>query len=256
MRLLSVFVTAAIVMLGLVGAVALAGAPALAQEEPTRQTFEYREITGPEATPDRTPAPGQGTREVQQSTDCPGAEVLDTVGPTEEDLIIGPFRITGESFRLTYETTDADQSGFPFFDVTVLDEARREVGGRVIFEEGTQREVVGGGPGSFTIEARSEDLKYTITAEDCTAGDNPGPPGPPSGGSGDGGQPVPTDPIPEDQYESDVDPPNEDDVIDDTVSDEPLPDTGGASLLGPAVFGLTCVFAAFALLRPVIRRDP
>jgi hypothetical protein len=245
MRQLSAYLTAAIMMFGLVGAFALAIAPAGAQEGPTRQTLESREITGPEATPDRTPAPGQDTREVQQSTDCPGAEVVGTVGPTEDDLIIGPFRITGERFRLTYETTDADESGFPFFDVTVLDEAGREVGGRVIFEEGTQREVVGGGPGSFTIEARSEDLKYEITAEDCTGGGN----------ANGGGQPLPRDPVPEEQYQSDVDPPNED-VIDDTISDEPLPDTGGASLLGSVAFGLICVFAAFALLRPVIRRNP
>jgi hypothetical protein len=248
MRVSSVFLTAAIMMLGLVGAVALAGTTATAQEGPTRQTFETREIRGPEATPERTtqaPAPEQGNGEVQATTDCPGVEVLDTIGPTEDDLIIGPFRITGERFRLTYETTDADESGFPFFDVTVLDEAGREVGGRVIFEEGTQREVVGGGPGSFTIEARSEDLKYEITAEDCTGGGN----------ANDGGQPLPRDPVPEEQYQSDVDPPNED-VIDDTISDEPLPDTGGASLLGSVAFGLICVFAAFALLRPVIRRNP
>ena len=44
----------------------------------------------------------------QASAECPGAEVLETVGPTEDDLVIGPFPITGESFRLTYETTDAD----------------------------------------------------------------------------------------------------------------------------------------------------
>lgn len=257
MRLLSVFITTAIVMFGLVGVAAFDGAEA--QGESTRQTFESRELKGPRATPERTPptrTPEQSARDSQASTECPGAEVIGSTGPTEEDLMIGPFRVAGDKFRLTYETTDADESGLPFFDVTVLDEARDEVGGRVIFDEGVEREIVVAGPGSFTIEARSEDLMYTITAEDCTGGDNPGPSGPPSGGSGDGQQPVPTDPIPEDQYESDVDPPNEDDVIDDTVSNEPLPDTGGTSLLGPVVFGFICICAAFALLRPVIRRDP
>jgi hypothetical protein len=129
--------------------------------------------------------------------------------------------------------------------VTVLDEARDEVGGQVIFDEGIVREIVVASPGRFTIEARVEDLKYKITGEDCTG----------TGSGGGGRQPVPTDPVPEDQYRSDVDPPEEDDVIDDTISDRPLPDTGGAPLLGLAVFAFICVSAGFVLLRPVIRRN-
>jgi hypothetical protein len=37
--------------------------------------------------------------------------------------------------------------------------------------------------------------------------------------------------------------------------DEPLPNTGGVPLFGVGFFGFLCVFAAFALLRPAIRRD-
>jgi len=263
MRPLSAFLTAAIMMLGLVGAFALGGEAAGAQEETTQQTFESREITNSSATaaasttPSPSPEPSDG--DPRAGTECQGAEVLDTVGPTDEDLILGPFDITGESFRLTYETTDADASGFPFVDVTVLDEANNEVGGRVIFEEGKEQEIVGGGPGSFTLEARAEDLQYTITVEDCTGGDEPGPPTPPpddSGGDdgpGNDGQPVPRNPVPEDRFRTDVDPEN--DVIHNTVSDEPLPNTGGVPLLGLGFFAFICVFAAFALLRPVIRRD-
>ena len=246
MRLLHLVLTAQIMTFGLVGAAVLVGTAAGAQEESTGQAFESREMTGPENTTQQTPTPERSTGDVQASTECPGAVVVGSTGPTDEGLIIGPFSITGEMFRLTYETTDADESGLPFFDITVLDEEGNEVGGQVIFEEGTVREVVRAGPGNFTIEARSEDLKYKITGEDCTGG-----------GSGGGGrQAIPTDPIPEDQYKTDVDPPDEDDVIPDTVSDEPLPNTGGGPLLGLAVFGLICIFAAFALLRPVIRRDP
>ncbi|CAN5865236.1 hypothetical protein BH18ACT11_BH18ACT11_26490 [soil metagenome] len=247
MRLLNIVLTAAIVMFGLAGAAAFDGTAAGAQEKSTRQTFETREITGSGATPERatrTPTPEQSTRDAKANNGCPGARVIGTVGPTEKDLIIGPFSITGEKFRLTYETTDADNTGVPFFDVTVLDEARKEVGGQVIFDEGIVRETVVASPGRFTIEARAEDLKYKITAEDCTG----------TGSGGDGRQPIPTDPVPQDQYKSDVDPP-EDDVIDNTVSDEPLPDTGGIPLLGPAVFGFIFVSAGFVLLRPVIRRN-
>ena len=183
MRLLSASATAAIITFVLLAT--LGGTAALAQEQSTRQAFQTREITGPEATPENTTqTPASEQRDAQASAGCPGATVIDTVGPTDDDLLIGPFRISGKSFRLTYETTDVDQSGLPFFDVTVLDAAGNEVGGRVIFKEGIQREIVRAGPGNFTIEARAEDLKYKLTAEDCTGGANPGPPNPPPGGSG------------------------------------------------------------------------
>ena len=48
---------------------------------------------------------------------------------------------------------------------------------------------------------------------------------------------------------------NPDDVVDNTTSDKPLPNTGGVPLLGLGVLGSICVFTAFALLRPVIRRN-
>jgi hypothetical protein len=84
-----------------------------------------------------------------------------------------PIPITGDSFRLTYETTNADESGLPFLDVTVLDQAGKGVGGRVIFEEGIQREIVRASPGRFDIKTTVDDLKYTLTIEDCTGDGNP-----------------------------------------------------------------------------------
>ncbi len=219
MRLLSVFIATAILTCGLVAA------------------FGYTAAVAQE----------QNNAGAQASAGCQGPEVVGTVGPTDKDLVIGPFAITGKTFRLVYETTDADESGFPFFDVTVLDAARNQVGGQVIFDEGTRTEIVRGGPGSFTIEARAEDLKYKLTAEDCT-GSNSGGPNPAPGGGG-----VDQRPVPEGQYKSDVDPPNENNVIDNTVSDKPLPNTGGVPLLG--FLGFVCVSAAFALLGPMIRRD-
>jgi hypothetical protein len=105
----------------------------------------------PESTT-RAPDPEQGAREGQANAECPGAVPIDTVGPTDKDLEIGPFTVTGDSFRMTYKTTNAD-------------------------------------------------------------------------------------------------------VIDDTISDEPLPNTGGVPLLGVGFFGFICIYAAFAVLRPVIRRD-
>ena len=196
----------------------------------------------PESTT-RAPDPEQGAREGQANAECPGAVPIDTVGPTDKDLEIGPFTVTGDSFRMTYKTTNADESGLPFFDVTVLDQAGKEVGGRVIFEVGVQQEIVRASPGRFKIEAIADDLEYTLTVEDCTGE------GTPSGGSGGGGGPAS-----DNQYGNDGEPPGED-VIDDTISDEPLPNTGGMPLLGVGFFGFICIYAAFAVLRPVIRRD-
>jgi hypothetical protein len=250
MRLLSVlFVVAAVALVAALGAVAAAA-------QSTGQTFETLATTGPESTlettgpnsttPTPSPSPEQNAGDAQANTACPGAELIASVGPTDEDLITRqPFLITGESFRLTYETTDADESGLPFVDVTVLDEAGKEVGGRVIFEEGIQQEIVRASPGRFDFETTAEDLKYKLTIEDCTGKENP-----PSRN-----QPVPTAPNPDNQHRRDIDPPNEDNVIDDTVSDRPLPDTGGVPLLGLGVFGFICVGAGFLLLGPVIRRN-
>ncbi len=278
MRLLNIALTAAIIMFALVGATALGGTTAGAQQEPTQQALESRETTGPEVTSQSTaqlptsehsgaqnaqPASmdqqdpnAEEAGNVQASTECPGAEVVDVIGPTSKDLRIGPFPITGEKFRLTYETSDLDTSGLPFFDVTVLDEEGNEVGGRIIFDAGTEREIVGEGPGNFTIEARGDDLKYKITIEDCTGKENnESPTGGSSGASSPGGAQQPgTAPGPADQYGGDVGNPN--DVIGGTISGKPLPNTGGVPLVGLAVFGVICISAGIALLLPVIRRNP
>lgn len=247
MRLLSVLFAAAIITtLGFAGV-------ASAQEKSTGQPFEIRKIKGSEST-SRPPTSERSAGDAQENAGCPGAVELGSVPPagrppTDLGLSIEHIPITGEAFRLTYETTDADESGLPFFDVTVVDEdSGQEVGGRVIFEEGTEQETVRSGPGMFTIEATSDDLKYRITVEDCT-GRNSGSSNPPAGGSGGGGSPAS-----DDQYGGDGGPPDED-VIDDTISDEPLPNTGGVPLLGLATFGLIFTFATVALLRPVIRRN-
>ena len=86
-----VFFTAAI---GMCGLVAVLGGPAVAQEQSTRQTLETREITGSENT--TPPAPEQNTADARASAGCPGAEVVGTAGPTDKDLVIGPFSTTGK----------------------------------------------------------------------------------------------------------------------------------------------------------------
>jgi hypothetical protein len=245
MRLVNVVFAAALMVWVLAGVDALVGKTALAQGQSTRHILQTREVTNPEPAPQNAVrAPEQSARDAQANTECPGARLLDSVGPTEQDLETrDPFPVVGESFRLTYEITGADRSGFPFLDVTVLNQAGKEVGGQVLFDEGVVREVVRSGPGRFDLKATAEDLTYKLTIEDCADGRN-----------SPGGPNVPTSPIPQDQYRRDVDPPNED-VIDDTISNQPLPNTGGVPLLGLAAFGSIFIFGAFAVLGPVVRRE-
>jgi len=47
-----------------------------------------------------------------------------------------------------------------------------------------------------------------------------------------------------------------DDVVDNTTSNKPLPDTGGLSLVGPALLGLTLVGVGISVLSTSVRRDP
>jgi hypothetical protein len=269
MRFRYTVLKAAVVLVAVLSSAALGGAWAWAQqEEASQQADESQEITSTgvnleSTTQIRTPEQGgarsgaavqqyrraEPRQADQQSAECPGAQVVDTIGPTSEDLRIGPFRITGEKFRLTYETMNLDENGQPFLDVTVLDKEGNEVGGQVIFEEGTEKEIVPASPGSFTLEVRAEDLEYKITIEDCTGKQNQNPNQPPTGGSpGDNG--IPGDgqqPISEDQYQADV--------IADTIPNKPLPNTGGVPLLGMVILGLAFVGVGFSIFRAAMRQN-
>jgi hypothetical protein len=209
----------------------------------------------------------------RQSGQCQGAEEIGTVGPREGNRDVS-FRAEGDKIQLTYKTTKLDNDGEPFLDVTVL-KGNKEVGGRVIRDQGTEREIVTEAPGRFTMEIRAEDLTYEIIVEDCTGedqsaandqyrdepdiddaldtvdniednlgfgndlgpGDDLGSGDDPGSGTGDGEDAS----IPED-------------VITETIPDRPLPDTGGTPLFGLAVIGLACVGLGVAVLRSAIRR--
>ena len=200
----------------------------------------------------------------QQRGQCQGAEEIGTVGPTENDRLVR-FRAEGDKVRLTYKTTKLDNDGEPFLDVTVL-EGNKEVGGRVIRDQGTEREIVTEAPGRFTMEIRAQDLTYEIIVEDCTGEDQS---------------------AANDQYRDDLDIADDsviddnlgfgndlglgddpglgtgtgqdadipEDVIADTIPNKLLPDTGGTPLFGLAVIGLACVGLGVAVLRSAIRRS-
>jgi hypothetical protein len=203
----------------------------------------------------------------QQGGSCPGAERIGTIGPDKGDLIVQPFEVRGDKFRLTYKTTDLDERGEPFLDVSVLDEDKDEVGGRVIRDQGTEKEIVNKGPGKFSLEIVAQDLRYEITIEDCTGNDqsaandqyrgntgvtdtnpgfaeNPGPGDSPGSGSDPG---LRTDAA------QNTDSPQG--VIAGTIPNRILPDTGGTPLFGLAGIALACVVVLnVAVLRRAIRR--
>jgi hypothetical protein len=216
----------------------------------------------------------EGNLTAQQGGSCPGVEELGTIGPDDRDQAV-EFDIEGDKFRLTYKTTDLDEDGVPFLDVTVFDEDDDEVNVRVIREQGTETEIVTEGPGTFTMVIRAQDLTYEITVEDCTGKDGSGG----NGGSNDRdrnnnrdrssgldqsatrGQYGRSLDIDDDLGLGDnpgfgigQDPDIPQDVIADTVPDRRLPFTGGPPLFGLAFIGLACAGLGLAILRSAIRR--
>jgi hypothetical protein len=198
--------------------------------------------------------PGEQERQgTEQSADCPGAELVSTVGPTGRDLRVGPFDIDGDRFRLTYKTTDLDENGVPFLDVTVLDKDKKEAGGRVIRDEGTEKEIVTEAPGRFTLETRADDLRYEIAIEDCAGEDQ------------SAANHQYRDDLGSEDYlglgddlgfgvEDGQDPDIPEDVIAGTIPDsKALPYTGGPTLFGLAAVGLACIGLGVAVLRSAIR---
>ena len=223
----------------------------------------------------------------QQGGECPGAEEIGTVGPGDRNLLVGPFDVDGNKFRITYKTTDLDETGEPFLDVTVLDEDDDEVNVRVIRDQGTETEIINRGPGRFSMEIRAEDLTYEITVEDCTGDDGSGGNDGSNdrdrnnnrdnnrdGSNGNNRSPdLDRSPI-GGQYGRNLDIDDDlglgdnpgfgigqdanipGDVIADTVPDRKLPFTGGPPLVGLAFIGLASAgLLGLAVLRSAIRRS-
>jgi hypothetical protein len=260
----------AVALLVALGCVALGGTWAWAQQEESEPTAE-------------------------QSGNCPGAEELGTIGPDDRDLLVPPFDVDGDKFRLTYKTTDLDENGVPFLDVTVLDKNDDEVGGTVIRDGGTETEIITDSPGQFSMEIRAQDLTYEITVDDCTGsngssgnngGHNKGHNGSHNrghnrghnrhhhrhhnGSSGNNGSAARS------QYGGGVNTNNgqglgqnldfaddpgpgagiPNNVIADTIPEnKPLASTGGPPLVGLVFIGLACAGLGLTVLRSAIRRD-
>jgi hypothetical protein len=98
-----------------------------------------------------------------------------------ENQVTAPFDITGESFRLRYETAPNGPDPFlPTVDIEVLNRNGQPIGeGPLIFDGEDGSENILAGPGTFGLEIRAEEASYNITVEDCVVAPTGGRPGPP-----------------------------------------------------------------------------
>jgi hypothetical protein len=201
---MSVRVSIVVVSLFLMGVLSM---PALAQDD-----------DGSAAEDQYAPGPDEGCENPQEVTSFTGTENQRT----------DPFEITGETFRLRYETAPEGADPFlPTVEVDVLNAQGQPTGeGFLAFEGEDGTENVLAGPGTFRLEIRAEDASYRITVEDCTE--------------------TAQEPPPDDQP-GDVDDP--DDVVDDSIPDKPLPNTGGVPLVGLVLFAAGSLGVGTLILR-------
>ena len=138
----------------------------------------------------------------EEAGNCENAQKVDTFeGSPGEDFVTDPFEITGEQFRVSF---DSDGTGFVFADIEILDDEGELVDTFITGGEGQQDFlIVNGGPGNFVLDVTADtDDPFTVSVESC--GD--------AGGNDNDGD-------------------ADDGVIDDTVPDKDLPNTGGFPLI-------------------------
>ena len=89
-----------------------------------------------------------------------------------DDQITDEFRVTGDRFRIGFDTTAIDD-GEPneTLDLTVRN-ANGEVEDTIsVSEAGSGSEIISAGPGRFSLEIEAGDIEYDITVEDCVEAD-------------------------------------------------------------------------------------
>ena len=99
---------------------------------------------------------------------CQNPEVVATFTGTENQ-ITEPFEITGETFRLRFETEPVGQDPFsPTVEADVLDENGEPIGeGFLVFDGEDGSENILAGPGTYSLEIQADEARYDITVEDC-----------------------------------------------------------------------------------------
>lgn len=106
----------------------------------------------------------------QSGGDCPGAQEIDSFTGNGNQST-APFQTSSNPFRVSYETTSEDPSGFLSISVTAQ-------GGDFSVENasqegtGTGQTFVNEPAGSYFLEIVAVGVDYTITVENCTGGGN------------------------------------------------------------------------------------
>jgi hypothetical protein len=166
-------------------------------------------------------------QDVQQDGSCPNPTEVAKVETTSDNTRT-PFKISGETFRVSYDVTFEDPDGFNLVEIDIEDRF-----GLVAFENvgenGSDSFIVTEGPGSFELVVNvtpNNGATYTVTVEDC-AGEDSSTPG------------ETTDP---------------EGVEKGTIPKQPLPPTGGLPLMGLVVLGLALVGVGSSIVRAGIGR--
>jgi hypothetical protein len=208
-----------------------ASAPETTTLEATTVQPPTVESPAPEATAPQAVRPAQNQRS-RADEGCANPQPVVTFSGTENQ-VTAPFEITGETFRLRYETAPNGPDPFlPTVDIEVLNQNGQPIGeGPLVFEGEDGSENILAGPGTFGLEIRAEEASYNITVEDCI--------GTPSGNPVGGRE----------HHQGRVDSPV--DVIRKTRVVK-IPNTGGPPYL--AVGALALLGAALIAGRAVLRR--
>lgn len=109
------------------------------------------------------------TGDEQRNGSCAGAREVENTGPTTTDAE-RQFRVTGETFRVTYDVTLLERNEFP---TVTIDFADRFGAGPLLFVDESESDsfISTEGPGSFdlTIQVSPPNTaRYEVAVEDCT----------------------------------------------------------------------------------------
>jgi len=114
----------------------------------------------------------------QTTGTCPSAQLIDTFEGNGNQTT-DTFDTTTDSFRITYEASDTDETTPGFLGITVNNAEGLPVGTASQEGAGTGETFVNEPPGTYSLDISAVFTDYVVTVEQCEGGDpsqNPGDP--------------------------------------------------------------------------------